>query len=42
MAEQKQLVGEVVDYLDHIGVAIVSLSAPLKIGDTVSIEGKDA
>jgi hypothetical protein len=34
-------VGEITHYLDKISVAIIMLSAPLKIGETVLIEGDD-
>lgn len=35
-------VGKVTHYYDHIGVAIVHLSAPLKVGDTIKFEGHGA
>ena len=37
MAEGK--IGEVTHYFDKIGVAIVKLSAPLKVGDKVKVKG---
>jgi putative protease len=38
--ENKTPIGEVTHYYDKIGVAIVKLSGRLKVGDTISIEGK--
>jgi putative protease len=35
-------VGRVTHYYDHIGVAIVELSAALKVGDTIKFEGHGA
>ncbi|MGC9099443.1 MAG: translation elongation factor-like protein [Candidatus Micrarchaeia archaeon] len=40
MEEGKAPVGEVTHYYDKIGVAIVKLGGRLKVGDTISIEGK--
>ena len=37
--EQGKLIGRVSHYFDKIGVAVVKLSAPLTIGDTVRIVG---
>lgn len=37
MAEGR--IGEVTHYFDKIGVAIVKLSAPLKVGDKVKVKG---
>ena len=37
MAEEK--IGEITHYFDKIGVAIVKLSAPLKVGDTIKVKG---
>jgi len=37
LAEQK--VGEVTHFFDKISVAIIKLSAPLKVGDKVKIKG---
>lgn len=38
MAE-RTTVGKVTHYFDHIGVAVVKLSASMKVGDSVEIEG---
>jgi len=38
--EEKQLVGTVRHFLPKISVAIVDLTAPLRVGDTAMIEGK--
>jgi putative protease len=35
----KQLVGKITHYFTKIGVAVIDLEAPLKVGDTISIEG---
>lgn len=35
----KTLVGKVSHYFNHVGVAIVEVSKPIKIGETISIEG---
>lgn len=35
----KKLVGEITHFYNHIGVAVVNVKSPLKIGDTVLIEG---
>jgi len=37
MAESK--IGEVTHYFDKIGVAIVKLSAPLKVGESIKVKG---
>lgn len=37
----KELVGKITHYFDKIGVGVVELSAPLKVGDKISIEGHD-
>lgn len=34
-------VGKVIHYYDKIGVAVVELLKPLKVGDTVKISGHD-
>lgn len=34
-------IGKVVHYFDKIGVAIIELTSGLKIGDTVTIKGKE-
>lgn len=38
MAEEK-LVGKIVHYYDKIGVAIIGLTAPLKVNQSVHIKG---
>ncbi len=38
MAKEKQI-GEISNYFDHVGVAAIKLSAPLKIGDTIHVKG---
>ena len=40
MAE-RSVVGKVTHYFGHIGVAVLKLSAPLKVGDGIEIEGKE-
>ncbi len=35
------LIGKVTHYFDHIAVAVVELSGPLKLGDTVVIKYRD-
>lgn len=37
MAEKK--IGEITHYFDKIGVAIIKLSAPLKVGDNIKVKG---
>ena len=37
MAEKK--IGEVTHYFDKIGVAIIKLSAPLRMGDKIRVKG---
>lgn len=37
MAEKK--IGEITHYFDKIGVAIVKLSSPLKVGDSIKVKG---
>jgi len=32
-------IGEVTHYFDKIGVAVIKLSAPLKVGDKIVLEG---
>jgi len=34
-------VGKITHYYDKIGVAVVSISAPIKVGDTIKISGHD-
>ncbi len=36
---EKKLIGKVTHYFSEIGVAVVELSADLKNGDSISIEG---
>lgn len=36
---QKQEIGKVTHYFSKVGVGLVVLSAPLKVGDRISIEG---
>ncbi len=38
-AEQGKLVGEVTHFFGNIGVAVIKLSAPLKVGDEIRIVG---
>ena len=40
-AESKPI-GEVVHYFDKIQVAVIKLSAPLKVGDTIRISGGES
>ena len=37
MAEKQ--IGEVSNYFEHIGVAAIKLTAPLKVGDEIEIKG---
>ncbi|MEN6473491.1 MAG: translation elongation factor-like protein [Syntrophaceae bacterium] len=39
MAIEKKLIGKVSHYFGKISVAGIQLSEPLKVGDTISIEG---
>ena len=39
---ERMLVGKVVHYYGHIGVAVVELSGGLKSGDRIAFEGKEA
>lgn len=39
MSDQK--VGEIKNYFDRIGVAVVSVLAPIKVGDKIKIVGHD-
>ncbi|MBI4359427.1 MAG: hypothetical protein HY577_02510 [Candidatus Nealsonbacteria bacterium] len=34
-----ELIGKVTHYFDRVGVAVVDLTKPLKVGDTIRIEG---
>ena len=38
---EKQKVGVVEHYYDHLGVAVVNLSAPLRLGDKIEIMHAD-
>ncbi|MGA3020336.1 MAG: U32 family peptidase C-terminal domain-containing protein [Candidatus Micrarchaeales archaeon] len=40
MAERKEI-GSIEHYYDRIGVAVINLRADIRVGDTVSIEGKE-
>ncbi len=37
--KEKQLIGEVTHFFGKISVAAIKLTEPLKVGDTISIEG---
>ncbi len=37
--DEKKVVGQVVHYFDHIGVAVLELSKALKVGDQIRIVG---
>lgn len=37
--EEGELIGKVVHYFSNIGVAVIGLSAPLTVGDTIRIVG---
>jgi translation elongation factor EF-1alpha len=36
---EKKIVGRITHYFSKIGVAVIELSADLKVGDTIRIEG---
>ncbi|MBW3003783.1 translation elongation factor-like protein [Candidatus Woesearchaeota archaeon] len=38
---EKQEIGKITHYFDKIGVAVLELSADLKLGEKISIEGHD-
>ena len=38
---EKKPVGKITHFFDKIGVAVIELSAPLKVGDKISIEGHE-
>ena len=40
--EEGKLIGKVTHYFDKIGVAVIKLDAPLKVGDTIRIRGGEA
>lgn len=35
----KKQIGKIIHYFDKIGVAVIELTSPLKVGDTITIEG---
>ena len=39
MAKEGKKVGEITHYYNNIGVGIIKLSAPIKIGDTLRFQG---
>jgi putative protease len=41
-AKEGKLIGKVTHYFDKIGVAVIKLTAPLKVGDTIRICGGEA
>ena len=41
MADKAKKVGVVTHYFDHLGVAIVKFSAPVKVGDTLRYKNAD-
>jgi len=38
-AKKEKVAGLVTHYFDHIGVAVINLSTPLKVGDEIRIKG---
>ncbi len=40
--EEGKLIGKVTHYFDKIGVAVIELDAPLKVGDTIRIVGGES
>ena len=36
---EKKQIGKIPHYFDKISVAVIELKAPLKVGDTITIEG---
>ena len=36
----EEKLGKIIHYFDKIGVAVIKLDAPLKVGDTVNVKGK--
>jgi len=36
---EKKQIGKITHYFDKISVAVIELKAPLKVGDTITIEG---
>ncbi|MBW2622886.1 MAG: hypothetical protein JRD68_08265 [Deltaproteobacteria bacterium] len=37
--EEKTLIGKVANYFNRLNVVAIELTGPLKVGDTISIEG---
>jgi hypothetical protein len=37
--DDKKIIGQVVHYFDHIGVAVIELSKPLKVGEEIRFFG---
>lgn len=42
VVEEGKLIGKVSHYFDKIGVAVIELAGPLKVGDTIRIAGGEA
>ena len=42
MYSMEEQIGKIIHYYDKIGVAVVRLEGPLKVGDTVHVKGKAA
>jgi len=40
--EEGKLIGKVTHYFDKIGVAVIKLSAPLRVGDSIRIAGGES
>jgi len=40
--EEGKLIGKVVHYFDKIGVAVIALNVPLKVGETIRIAGGES
>ncbi|MBI4138189.1 MAG: hypothetical protein HY482_01165 [Candidatus Wildermuthbacteria bacterium] len=38
---KERLIGRITHFYDNIGVAVIKLTAPLKKGDTIRVEGGD-
>ena len=41
-SEEGKLIGEVIHYFSKIGVAVIKLTAPLTVGDTIRIAGGES
>jgi putative protease len=39
LTEEGELIGKITHYFGNIGVAVIELAAPLKVGDTIRIIG---